>query len=410
MSLLEKLPTELLERVFQFCLNLDLPSASPVIAGKLSSVTVFNWTVMRVFGSSWDRGYGRERVVSDKSFEDGGDVRSGEGSSGQWGDENGELQSRVLKCRWASLEVLLRAKEAWIQRYAADRPFVPLRKFISASNPHQTTEFKAQALKLISTDFLKSMNPIRASTSPALITSENIDSLPTTPPPEQPPPPPSEPPEPRLTPSEFHDLDYASFLQFTSQPDGPSPYPYISWSPSPSSPYSMLPPETEIPHSLLTPPFTPQTLQHLFHLLKSGARISWLASTSGEVAFSGLKDAIRECNVEAVHLLVWSGLLERLDVEVLVWGLRNVGSGLETADENRKENGVVVSLEDKVKTINQILRLGFTAMDSRERGRAEAELLDMRDEALMRDDEEGLEFVRRVVESETLRGIVNVKV
>ena len=103
-------------------------------------------------------------------------------------------------------------------------------------------------------------------------------------------------------------------------------------------------------------------------------------------------------------------MLERLDVEVLVWGLRNVGSGLESVDGLGKDNGVGVSLEDKVRTINQILRLGFTAMDSRERGRAEAEFLDMRDEALMRDDEEGLEFVRRVVGSETLRGVVDVRV
>lgn len=282
----------------------------------------------------------------------------------------------------------MRAKEAWIQRYAADRPFVPMY-------------------------FIKAMNPPNALAHPRDLPSEPLISQHTTPPPEQPLPPSSEPPSPpplRLTPREYHDLDYASFLQFLSTPDGPSPYPYISWSSSPSSPYSTLSPETELPHSLLTPPFTPQNLQHLFHLLKSGARISWLTSTSGEVAFSGLKDAIRECNVEAVHLLVWSGLLERLDVEVLVWGLRNVGSGLESVDGLGKDNGVVVSLEDKVRTINQILRLGFTAMDSRERGRAEAEFLDMRDEALMRDDEEGLEFVRRVVGSETLRGVVDVRV
>lgn len=144
MSLLEKLPTELLERVFQFCLNLDLPKASPVIAGKLSSATIFNWTVMRVFGVSWERGYAREREVGEKDLDGGGDERDREraGSGDRdWGEEDGELQSRVLRCRWASLEALLRAKEAWIQRYAADRPFVPLCKLHAPSthaSEHQT--------------------------------------------------------------------------------------------------------------------------------------------------------------------------------------------------------------------------------------------------------------------------------
>lgn len=113
-----------------------------MIAGKLSSVTVFNWTAMRVFGASWDREYARERVVGDKASESGDYLRGEEGSSGEWAEEDGELQSRVLRCRWASLEVLLRAKEAWIQRYAADRPFVPMCKFIPPRSPISNQKFR----------------------------------------------------------------------------------------------------------------------------------------------------------------------------------------------------------------------------------------------------------------------------
>ncbi|KAK0112869.1 magnesium ion transporter, variant 2 [Cadophora gregata] len=392
MSLLEKLPTELLERVFQFCLNLDLPKASPVIAGKLSSNTVFNWTVMRVFGASWERAYAKDTVVGEKDLDEAGDERDREmGGRGDWGEEDSDLQSQVLRCRWTSLEVLLKAKEAWIQRYAADSPFVPLY-------------------------FLKAKNKPRGLPPPSSIPFEPLSSqTPNTPPPEQPPPP-SESPEPptsRLTSTQYHDQDYAYFLDFVSSPDGPSPWPHITWSST-----STLSPNIEIPNSLLTPPFTSISLQHLFYLLKSGARVSWLTSTSGEVAFEGLKEAIREGNVEAVHLLMWSGLLERMDVEVLVWAMRNVGSSAGLAptpnigdeDEQRLGKGKVLSLEEKVRTINQILRLGFTAMDSWERGRIEAELLVMRDEAIMRDYEEGLEFVRRIVGSETLKGVVDVRV
>lgn len=384
MSLLEKLPTELLERVFQFCLNLDLPKASPVIAGKLSSATVFNWTVMRVSGPSWEREYARDKAGEGKDFSEADGHGRDRDMSEEWGEEDGDLQSRVLKCRWASLEVLLRAKEAWIQRYAVDRPFVP-------------------------TYFLKSKNKPKAPLLALQIPAEPLNSQATNTPPPELPPPISEPTSPspsspRLTPTQFHTLDYDLFLSFLSQPDGPSPWPLISWSSS-----SSLSPNIEIPHSLLTPPFTPTSLQHLFYLLKSGARVSWLTNTSGEVAFEGLKEAIKECNVQAVHLLVWSGLLERLDVEVLVWTLRNVGAGPESKVEG---GGKIIGLgiEEKVRTVNQVLRLGFAAIDARERGRVEVELLEMRDEAIMRDDEEGLEFVRRVVESETLRGVVDVRV
>jgi hypothetical protein len=57
MSNLEKLPTELLERVFFYCLNIDLPRSSPVIGGKLSSETVYMRTIIAAFGVTWSWGY-----------------------------------------------------------------------------------------------------------------------------------------------------------------------------------------------------------------------------------------------------------------------------------------------------------------------------------------------------------------
>ena len=50
MSRLEKLPTELLEKVFLYCFNLDLPRASPVIGGKLSSDHIYMRTMIKAFG------------------------------------------------------------------------------------------------------------------------------------------------------------------------------------------------------------------------------------------------------------------------------------------------------------------------------------------------------------------------
>lgn len=55
MSLLEKLPTELLENIFFHCMNLDLPQASPIIGGKLSSQSVYIKSLMAAFGPTWKK-------------------------------------------------------------------------------------------------------------------------------------------------------------------------------------------------------------------------------------------------------------------------------------------------------------------------------------------------------------------
>lgn len=57
MAALEKLPAELLLHIFFYSLNLDLPRASPVIAGKLSDEHTFIQVIMMVFGPSWECHY-----------------------------------------------------------------------------------------------------------------------------------------------------------------------------------------------------------------------------------------------------------------------------------------------------------------------------------------------------------------
>lgn len=108
----------------------------------------------------------------------------------------------------------------------------------------------------------------------------------------------------------------------------------------------------------------------------------------------GLRTAISTGNVETIHLLVWSGLIEKLDVELLCWAFRNAGGGV----------------EGRVKTVNQLLRLGFTVLGARERGRVERELMELRDEGVMEGDEEKVSFVKEVVGSETLRGKIDIRV
>lgn len=59
MSSLERLPTEILEKVFLFALNFDMPRASPVLAGKLGSRYIHIETIVAAFGPTWDRRYAR---------------------------------------------------------------------------------------------------------------------------------------------------------------------------------------------------------------------------------------------------------------------------------------------------------------------------------------------------------------
>lgn len=63
MSLLEKLPTELLERVYLYAMDINLPRSSPIIAGKLSREMIYIKTVLAAFDPTWD-GHGR-RVISE---------------------------------------------------------------------------------------------------------------------------------------------------------------------------------------------------------------------------------------------------------------------------------------------------------------------------------------------------------
>lgn len=66
MSDLEKLPTELLQQIFLYCLNLNLPRSSPVIGGSLSDKSMYLRVVLAAFQSSWDCGQ-----VGGNTFESG---------------------------------------------------------------------------------------------------------------------------------------------------------------------------------------------------------------------------------------------------------------------------------------------------------------------------------------------------
>lgn len=61
MSYLEKLPTELLEDIFFYCLNIALPRSSPIIGGNLSRKVTYARVVKAAFIPTWYLCYGLSR-------------------------------------------------------------------------------------------------------------------------------------------------------------------------------------------------------------------------------------------------------------------------------------------------------------------------------------------------------------
>ncbi len=78
-------------------------------------------------------------------------------------------------------------------------------------------------------------------------------------------------------------------------------------------------------------------------------------------------------------------MLEKLDVDLLIWAFRNAGG-------------------DKVAVINQLLRLNFSVMKDREARKIDKELSEIMDEAKQDGDQEKYEVAKRILTSETLDG------
>ncbi|TGO75120.1 hypothetical protein BELL_0233g00100 [Botrytis elliptica] len=275
MSELEKLPTEILEQIFFGCWNLSLPACSPVIGGKLSSVAVYNKIIIAAFGPVWDKWYGQ---LLDPSLD--------LDYSG-----NSNLQSTILKFRWAKLQMLLQGQDLWVQKYALERPFplaLGMMAFRHGDDLEGIDPKNASAAELLDNDFAKYCNAF-----------QRLDISHTT------------------GASEPLDLTLSSLVEKREQifDLGIRNYANVARG-------------TEIPHTLLMGPWDEEAVKFLFWLVMGGARIDWLASTSGEAAIIGYKNAVRECRIEVIHLLLYAGVNHKLDEDIFQYTLEN-------ADPNR---------------------------------------------------------------------------
>ncbi|KAJ8067136.1 hypothetical protein OCU04_004508 [Sclerotinia nivalis] len=291
MSQLEKLPTELLETIFFYCLNLNLPACSPIIGGKLSGASVYSKTIIAAFDPIWDRWYGQSiRPNSNLEMDHTG---------------NDNLQSAILKRRWARLPVLIRSQDLWVRKYAQERPFPttiiqrmwngPFRNDIHESGIEDVDPKTVSAVHLLDNDFAKFCYIFRRAEQTS---------------------------------------DFNMKIRHLS---GAMMYNYVNMATG-----------TEIPNTLLMGPWDEEAIKFLYWLVMGGARIDWLTSTSGEAAIIGYKRAVRESRIEVIYLLLLAGIEDKLDGDIIQYTLEN-------ADVSRYFTTILMMISPELSSLSLLL-------------------------------------------------------
>ena len=93
----------------------------------------------------------------------------------------------------------------------------------------------------------------------------------------------------------------------------------------------------------------------------------------------GLQTAVAEGDLRVIHLLHWAGLWERVDIETVVWVVKNAS-------------------KDRLNVLNEITTLWFDnhATEIQELFPIEKALAEMRDQGVIESDEETLAFAKTV--------------
>jgi hypothetical protein len=83
---------------------------------------------------------------------------------------------------------------------------------------------------------------------------------------------------PRVTATEYFEADFQTFTTYITQVEQNTSCDDVNWNTCADVALGI-----NIPESLLSGPWTEEKIRYLFWMTKSGARIDWLISTSGEV-------------------------------------------------------------------------------------------------------------------------------
>lgn len=263
LSLLERLPTEVLQNIFLQSLNLNLPRASPLLNCVLSASHIKTLLVLKVFSSD-----------SSRALEHSTELLSILDTK----QEIAKLQTAILRLKWMTLDFLHQCIRVFLVKTLLRR-------------------FRELALKWRNGD-----EPTKANVSQVVDEAYERNSLG----------------------RKDKSLDIYSYawdvsdqiqvnlgiglrdglvaLQVSNSKNGPNFITIDSYR------WRLLVclGECRIPHKLLHGPWTEARCEFLEVVTRGGSTIDWVNTTSGEVADIGLMEAILEQNYRAVQLLVYN--------------------------------------------------------------------------------------------------------
>lgn len=302
---LERLPTELLEEVFFWCLNINLPKASPVLSSALSSFHVKSQLFFKAFSSDHGDGLQHSEELIDILYSK---------------QDVANLQSSILRLRWMTTEFLRLCRPIFFERtlWRLSKSFrwqwidgTPAAKLTHA----QVERFVQEAYRYIREREEAGKENLGHLGWSYIVSDEQTIDI------------------------QFHVLNGIVSLGDTR-----------SWPPARRWKMINCLDECRIPEKLLHGPWTDEKCEFLTVLLRGGATVDWINSTSGEVAEWGLYDAFKEHNERAVRLIIPNRFRQSFPHDVFVSELHFYTSAIACRDNIKHEKeifgvGVTPSME-----------------------------------------------------------------
>ncbi|KAK3176146.1 hypothetical protein OEA41_007468 [Lepraria neglecta] len=264
-SRLELLPTELLETIFFYCVNISLPQASPAIGHKLASTLVKSRLVLGTLSGldSIDYSIIPWSITS---------------------RELGDAQSAILRQKWMTLPFLKRLIPDFIVKTIVQE--FGLRKLQwMGEGPVVSQESEPIIRKYLEDNALRFDHTSRTGLPAFWEVSWTVEGY----------------PDGMLMGIGLRDglVTFSSFGDHRE--DSETYWDFIETRRILSNPLSR---GCQIPEKLLHGPWTDEKCEFLEIAIRGNAQVDWVASTSGEVAEKGLMQAIEEHNARATRALL----------------------------------------------------------------------------------------------------------
>ncbi|KAI1804799.1 hypothetical protein F4811DRAFT_518494 [Daldinia bambusicola] len=232
-SYLEKIPLEILERILWYSENVNLPRSSPLVGRLLSGHSTLRETFIAAFQPTWDAWFGCVGDRNDSTCPTEG---------------NADFQSGLLEYSWTNISFILECWDFYVRRLA------------KAQSPGNNRLFHFQHLRI----WGDPDNPANA--------MQKDDSY-------------------LVDPQEASRCFFHDYAAFRAIREHIGYYVRTFAEPSPST-FLQVHKDTCMPDSLFASPYTDESLQKLFWLVRGGARLS--PDQTWELTLQAFRDAVPE--------------------------------------------------------------------------------------------------------------------